>query len=155
MRKEAENSNMYLTNGAQIAIIGGGPAGCFFANFANRLAKQLGLDVSVTIFEQRDFARPVKSGCNMSVGVLAENLLQKLDDTGISIPDRCIQTEIEGYHFITREDRVSLYHPKPGRRPRIVTVFRGAGPLHSQFELDVSFDNFMLITARERGANLI
>lgn len=150
-----ENDSIYLRNGSQIAIIGGGPAGCFFAHFANCLAKQLGLDVSITIFEWRDFARPDKSGCNMSVGVLAENLLQKLDNMGISIPERCIQTEIEGYHFITQEDRISLHHPKPGHSPRIVTVFRGAGPVHSHFDHDVSFDNFMLTTTRDSGANVI
>ncbi|MFQ5862387.1 MAG: NAD(P)/FAD-dependent oxidoreductase [Candidatus Brocadiales bacterium] len=150
-----ENSNTYLKNGSQIAIVGGGPAGCFFANFANRLARELGLDVSITIFEKRDFSRPVKAGCNMSVGVLAENLLKKLDSIGITIPERCIQTEIEGYHFMTQEDRISLQHPEPGHRPRIVTVFRGAGPAHSHFEHDVSFDNFMLTTAKERGANVI
>ncbi len=146
---------MYLRNGSKIAIIGGGPAGCLFANFANKLARQQGLDVSISIFEWRQFARPGKASCNMSVGVLGENILQKFDSMGLSIPNRCIQTEIKGYHFITRGDRVSLHHPKPGHRPRIVTVFRGAGPLQSHFEHDVSFDNFMLTTARERGANVI
>ncbi|MEE9584558.1 MAG: hypothetical protein V3W51_03670, partial [Candidatus Brocadiales bacterium] len=81
-----KDSNMYLKDGSQIAVIGGGPVGCFFANFANRLAKQRKLVVSVTIFEWRNFAGPEKRGCNMSVGVLAENLLQKLDCAEIFIP---------------------------------------------------------------------
>ncbi|MEE9201543.1 MAG: hypothetical protein V3V45_08870, partial [Candidatus Brocadiales bacterium] len=146
---------IFLKDGSQIAIIGGGPAGCFFANFANHLAGQLGLDVSVTIFEWRDFARADKSGCNMSVGVLAENMLHRLDSANISVPESCIQTRIEGYHFITREDRMSLHHPEPGHTPRIVTVFRGAGPPNSGLGADASFDNFMLRTAEERGANVI
>ncbi|MEE9584587.1 MAG: hypothetical protein V3W51_03820, partial [Candidatus Brocadiales bacterium] len=111
--------------------------------------------VSVTIFEWRNFAGPEKRGCNMSVGVLAENLLQKLDCAEIFIPDKCVQTRIDGYHFITQEDRISLCHPVPGHTPRIVTVFRGAGPAGSHFEEDVSFDNFMLTTAMERGADVI
>jgi len=45
------NSKIPLKNGAHIAIVGGGPSGCFFANFANGLARQLGMDISVTIFE--------------------------------------------------------------------------------------------------------
>ncbi|HHT9134525.1 MAG TPA: NAD(P)/FAD-dependent oxidoreductase [Candidatus Avalokitesvara rifleensis] len=149
------NIKMPLKSGAHIAIVGGGPSGCFFANFANDLARQLKMDVSVTIFEWRNFAGHDKRGCNMSVGVLSENLLQKLDGVGISIPERCIQTEIKEYHFITREDRISLHHPIPGHKPRIVTVFRGAGPAHSHFEHDVSLDNFMLTTAEGRGARVI
>ena len=146
---------MYLRNGSQIAIIGGGPAGCFFANFANRLARRKGLDVSVTIFEWRDFSRPDKRGCNMSVGVLAENLYDKLDGAGISVPESCIQSRIESYHFITREDSISLYHPRSGHRPRIVTVFRGNGPPDSNLGEGASFDGFMLTTAKERGASII
>ncbi len=152
---EGNSRNMRLKDGSQIAIIGGGPAGCFFANFANRLARQMGLNVSVTIFEWKHFDRAEKRGCNMSVGVLSENLLRRLDSVGISIPERCIQGEINEYHFITREDRISLHHPRPGHRPRIVTVFRGAGPAGSHFKEDVSFDNFMLTTAQENGADIV
>jgi flavin-dependent dehydrogenase len=152
---EGNGGDMRLKDGSQIAIIGGGPAGCFFANFANRLAGQMGLNVSVTIFEWKHFDRAEKRGCNMSVGVLSENLLRKLDSVGISIPERCIQGEINEYHFITREDRISLHHPRPRHRPRIVTVFRGAGPAGSHFKEDVSFDNFMLTTAQENGAHIV
>ncbi|MEE9488420.1 MAG: hypothetical protein V3W00_06910, partial [Candidatus Brocadiales bacterium] len=103
---EGNSRNMRFKDGSRIAIIGGGPSGCFFANFANRLARQMGLNVSVTIFEWKHFDRAEKRGCNMSVGVLSENLLRRLDSVGISIPERCIQGEINEYHFITREDRI-------------------------------------------------
>ena len=49
--------HMHLKNGAKIAIIGGGPAGSFFAHFALMHAKQLGIKVSVTIFEKNASTR--------------------------------------------------------------------------------------------------
>jgi len=48
---------IFLRDGSRIAIIGGGPAGCFFANFALRQARLRGIKVHVTIFEGRDFTR--------------------------------------------------------------------------------------------------
>ena len=34
------SNNLLLKNGSRIAIIGGGPAGSFFAHFASRYAKR-------------------------------------------------------------------------------------------------------------------
>lgn len=149
------NNRIPLRNGSKIAIIGGGPAGSFFANFALRLARKMGLEVSITIFETRNFTRAGRSACNMSVGVLAERLRERLDQEDIQVPPRCIQTEIERYSFFTQDDHLQLHHPEPGHKPRIVTVFRGAGPVHSHYTEDISFDNFLLRLVERRGARVI
>ena len=149
------NKKIFLKDGSHIAIIGGGPSGCFFANFALRLARLRGIEIHVTIFEGRDFTRADHSACNMSVGVLAERLMEKLDWQGITIPQRCIQAEIRGYQFFTQDDHMSLEHPLPGHKPRIVSVFRGGGPVHSNMKEDVSFDHFLLRLVEERGAEVV
>lgn len=149
------NRRITLRNGAQVAIIGGGPAGSFFANFALKLAREAGLDVTVTIFEWRDFTRPDRGGCNMSVGVLAERLMERLDGEGIEVPQRCVQSKIEDYNFFTQDDHLCLHHPKFGHKPRIATVFRGGGPVHSKPTQDISFDNFLLRLVEARGARVI
>ncbi len=49
------NNNLFLKNGSKIAIIGGGPAGSFFAHFASRYAAETGIDVSIKIFDRKSF----------------------------------------------------------------------------------------------------
>ncbi len=149
------NKKILLKDGSRIGIVGGGPAGTFFANFALRLAKLRGIDVGVTIFERRDFTRPDHSACNMSVGVLAERLMEKLDWQEITVPQRCIQSEIQGYQFFTQDDYIPLEHPSPKHKPRIISVFRGGGPVHSHLKEAVSFDDFLLQLVKERGAEVI
>lgn len=149
------NNKISLKDDSRIAIVGGGPSGCFFANFALRMARLKGIKVHVTVFENRDFTRADHSACNMSVGVLAERLMEKLDWQGITIPQRCIQSEIKGYQFFTQDDYMSLEHPLPGHKPRIISVFRGGGPVRSNIKEDVSFDHFLLGLVEERGAEVI
>ncbi len=149
------NNKTFLKDGSRIAVVGGGPAGSFFANFALRMARLKGINVNVTIFEGRDFTRADHSACNMSVGVVAERLMEKLDWQGITIPQRCIQAEIQGYQFFTQDDYMSLEHPISGHKPRIVSVFRGGGPVRSNIKEDISFDNFLLRLVEERGAQVV
>ena len=65
-----------LKDGSKIAIIGGGPAGSFFAHFAQKWSIQKGIDVSVTIFDGKDFLQRGPKGCNLCAGVIAESLNQ-------------------------------------------------------------------------------
>ncbi|MCP4252722.1 MAG: hypothetical protein GY775_04805, partial [Candidatus Scalindua sp.] len=46
-------------------------------------------------------------------------------------------------------------HPVPGHIPKIVTVFRGNGPLQSEHEGNVSFDDYLLNHVREQGVEII
>ncbi len=49
------NKDFYLKDGSHIAVIGGGPAGSFFAHFASKIAKEKGIDIKITIFEGKNF----------------------------------------------------------------------------------------------------
>ncbi len=51
-----------LERGATVAVIGGGPAGAFFALHLLRRARELGREVEVVIFERRARAQPDRAG---------------------------------------------------------------------------------------------
>lgn len=149
------NNSMLLKNGSKIAIIGGGPGGSFFAHFASRYAKEAGIDVSIKIYDRKSFCQRGPRGCNMCAGVISEKLFYGLEEEGINIADFCVQRKIEGYCFQTQDESVVLHHPVPGHIPKIVTVFRGNGPLQSGHEGNVSFDDYLLNHVKEQGVEII
>jgi len=149
------NNNLFLENGSKIAIIGGGPAGSFFAHFASRYAAEMGIDVSIKIFDRKSFCQRGPRGCNMCAGVISENLSNKLEEEGINIAQYCVQRKIECYCFQTQDDSVLLHHPVSGHTPKIVTVFRGNGPIQSSHEGNVSFDDFLLNHVKKQGVEVI
>ena len=147
--------NICLKDNSNIAIIGGGPAGSFFAHFALNYARQLGIKISVTIFEKKDFAKKGAPGCNMSAGVLSEALINKLSEQNIHLPPACIQQEIEGYFLHVPEYGIPLHYPYPPHKTRIATVFRGSGPRFANRDVSNSFDHFLLEHARNVGADVV
>ena len=149
------NKNLLLRNDSKIAIIGGGPAGSFFAHFASRYATEMGIDVAITIFDKKSFCQTGPRGCNMCAGVISENLFHKLEEEGIHIPPFCTQRKIEGYCLQSQDESVLLHHPVPGHIPKIFTVFRGNGPLLSSYQGDVSFDDFLLNHVRKEGVEVV
>jgi len=150
-----KKKNLLLKNGSTIVIIGGGPGGSFFAHFASRYAKEAGIDVSIKIYDRKSFCQRGPRGCNMCAGVISENLFNNLEEEGINIADFCVQRKIEGYCFQTQDESVVLHHPVPGHKPKIVTVFRGNGPLLSQHEGNISFDDFLLDHVKKQGVEII
>ena len=149
------NNNLLLKNGSKIAIIGGGPGGSFFAHFASRYAKEAGIDVSIKIYDRKSFCQRGPRGCNMCAGVISENLFNSLEEERINIADFCVQRKIEGYCFQAQDESVVLHHPVPGHISKIVTVFRGNGPLQSEHEGNVSFDDYLLNHVKEQGVEIV
>ena len=144
-----------LKNGSKIAIIGGGPGGSFFAHFASRYAKEAGIDVSIKIYDRKSFCQRGPRGCNMCAGVISENLFNSLEEERINIADFCVQRKIEGYCFQAQDESVVLHHPVPGHISKIITVFRGNGPLQSEHEGNVSFDDYLLNHVKEQGVEIV
>ena len=138
----------------RIAIIGGGPAGCFFALFALHFARQLGLRLTVTIFEPRDFSRRGPWGCNMCAGLIPVRVLKELAEAGICVPPYVIRERIRHYTLHTAAGRISL--PQPDPDGDVVSVYRGSGPrCGPAWSQPISFDGFLLDTARAWGAEVI
>ena len=141
-----------LAANARIGIIGGGPAGSFFAVQALKLALQKKLNINLTIFDEKRFTAPGPKSCNMCAGVISDHLIKYLANDGIVIPAGRVQRKIDGYYFHTRSRSIYL---KTSYDEAIFTVFRGNGPVKSDAEGNVSFDGFLLETAQKRGATVI
>jgi len=146
-------ADLHLSAGARVAIIGGGPAGSFFALHLHRFARLLSLPLSVTIFERKDFARRGQAGCNKCAGILSSRLLRGLEELGLHLPEHLIMGHLESYILHLANETVEIAQPDPGRK--IISVYRGAGPLHAALPPEVSFDAWLLAEARVAGTEVI
>lgn len=139
-----------LGDGSRIAVIGGGPAGSFFAFFALELAERAGIDIQVDIYEPRDFSQPAPKGCNMCGGIISESLVQNLATEGINIPGTVVQRGIDSYVLHTDVGDVKI--ATPFEEQRIGAVYRGPGPRDIVERKWGSFDHHVLQMAMKRGA---
>jgi flavin-dependent dehydrogenase len=146
-------SSLKLNDGSRVAVIGGGPAGTFFSIFLLDMAERAGLDISIDIYEPRDFLNPGPAGCNMCAGIVSETLVQMLAAEGINLPGSVVQRGIDSYtlHMDVGSVRINT----PLNEKRIAAVYRGAGPRDLKEFKYVGLDNHLLNLALERGAALI
>jgi flavin-dependent dehydrogenase len=144
---------MVLRNGSRIVVIGAGPAGVFFADRAMELARKRGLDISVLLFDGKDFTQSGPKGCNLCAGVISETLVNNLKSRGIVLPDEKVQRKIDGYYLRMRAGGFELKHPQHAQR--IITVYRGNGPRESSQSENVSFDDYLLERVLEKGPTVM
>jgi len=137
-----------------LGIIGGGPAGSFFAHFAQRWANRLRIPISLTIFDGKSFQKSGPSGCNLCAGVISRSLQERLEEEGIFLPAKRIMSWVEGYRVHVQLESLRLTSP-PDRQGKVATVFRGNGPRYVRFPEIVSFDDFLLTWAQDVGAKVI
>ncbi len=150
---QGNHSSLKLHDGSRVAVIGGGPAGAFFSIFLLDTAERAGTDISVDIYEPRDFLNPGPAGCNMCAGIVSETLVQMLAAEGINLPGSVVQRAIDSY--ILHMDVGSARINTPLNEKRIAAVYRGAGPRDLKEFKYVGLDNHLLNLALERGASLI
>jgi len=115
-----------LEDGTRVGIIGGGPAGSLFAYFLLTFAERMDLQLSVDIYEPRNFAMAGPGGCNMCGGIVSESLIQALAVEGIELPSTIVQRGIDSY--VMHTDRETIKLDTPLREKRIAAVHRGGGP---------------------------
>jgi len=142
-----------LRPGSQVAVIGGGPAGSFFALHLLKEARATGLPLKVTIFERKHFGQRGPTGCNMCAGILSSRVMKGLQELGLSIPPSVIMGRLQRYVLHWRQTTLAIEPPDPTRR--ILSVFRGAGPRCGALSPEVSFDIFLLSQAEAAGATII
>lgn len=146
-------ADMKLSDGSRIAVIGGGPAGSFFSYFTLSMAERMDLDISLDIYESRDFSIPGPPGCNMCGGIISETLVQMLATEGIELPPVVVQRGVDSY--LLHMDVGSVRIETPLREKRIGAVYRGSGPKGLQNARWLSFDGFLLTLAHDKGAQII
>ena len=143
-------AHLELQDGAKIAVLGGGPTGSFFSIFALKMAKMMGKEINVTIFEPKDFTKDGPGGCNRCGGIISELLLQTIAVEGINLPDRVVRKGINSYRLHTNHG--SVFISTPALEKTIATVYRGGGPKGMAGGEKDSFDNFLLSQAVKEGA---
>ncbi len=146
-------NNLKLNDGDRVAVIGCGPAGSFFSFFLLELAERAGLDVSVDIYDSKDFSKCGPAGCNHCGGIVSESLVQILAAEGINIPTDVAQKGIDSY--VLHMDVGSVEIKTSVQEKRIASMFRGAGPLGSKDIKYGSFDRYLQELAMNKGARLI
>jgi len=139
-----------LEDGAHIAVIGGGPTGSFFSIFTLKMAKMLGKQLHVTIFEPKDFTKEGPRGCNRCGGIISELLVQTLAVEGINLPDSLVQRGINSYKLYTNYG--NAYIETQAHEKTIATIYRGGGPKGIIGNDKESFDRFLLDIAVKEGA---
>jgi flavin-dependent dehydrogenase len=144
--------SLRLHDGSRVAIVGGGPAGCFSALHLLRFAAQAGLSIEVTILEPRDFNQPGPGGCNKCAGILSANLIRNMETLDLHLPPDVVQSEIDSYILHAKHVKLPIHRPDPSYR--IVSVYRGGGPRLGSPPAIRSFDEWLLEQARKSGADI-
>ena len=145
-------------------VIGGGPAGSFFAIHLLREAKELGRHLAVTILERRRSGQApeggdaasacgggVWKGCNYCAGGISPRLFDILENLRLSLPGELVQRRIDSVTIQGFWKNIELQVPA-GRR--MLSVFRGSRPCSSA-QHERSFDSFLLDQAAAAGAELV
>ena len=147
-------SDMKIMDGSRICIVGAGPAGCFAALQAMKLAKQRNIRVEITLLETRsntpDDRLPPCKGC---AGVLSTNLLDGLKELEIEITPELLYEEIQYYSLHLPDDTLILHKADPSRP--LISVYRGISEAFQGTEKRVSFDSFLQNIVKQRGARLL
>ena len=98
-----------IETGAKVAIIGGGPAGTFFALYLRHYAGERGIRPEITVYQQRDYDELGSKGCKGCAGILSISLLRNLGELGLALPEAVIQSNNRvGAQYYHTRNRASL-----------------------------------------------
>jgi flavin-dependent dehydrogenase len=143
--------DLRLRNGDRVGIVGGGPAGSFSALHLARLARQMGLELDILLYEPRDFyATGTPRTCKGCAGIISANTLRDLASIGLTLPSAVVQSELSAYELHVAGQVAQVQQPVAGRR--IASVYRGNGPRGHQGAPVSSFDGYLLAQAIAAGA---
>jgi flavin-dependent dehydrogenase len=149
-------ASLSLQNGDRVAIVGGGPAGSFFAITLLREARRLNRHLDVFIVEKRGPTVPNSDefqckGCNFCAGLISPRLNQILGAQGLAVPDEIIQGHID-YVWIHGQWKNFRLRVPPDAR--MYSVFRGSLP-GRRMGRPAGFDGFLLGEAVKEGARIV
>jgi flavin-dependent dehydrogenase len=144
-----------LLNGDRVAVVGGGPAGAFFAISLLREARQLDRKIEVVIVEKRrpsdpNFESFQCRGCNYCAGIISPRLNEVLVESDIAIPEEIVQERIE---YVWIQGQWKNFRLRVPNHQRMYSVYRGSLPGRRNGR-PTGFDGFLLGEAMKEGARL-
>lgn len=142
-----------LSERSRIAIVGGGPAGSFFALCALQIAARLNLHLDITIFERKDLSAQGPAGCNMCAGILSRRVIEGLATLEVTLPPDVVRGHVRVYKLHWGNHSVSIQPPDPTRQ--VLSVYRAGGPRKSPYAPASGLDEFLLNAAHARGARIV
>ena len=152
----ASSPSTSLRDNDCVAIVGGGPAGSFFAIHLLHLAKRLRRPLDVVIVEKRDLTGSGGDGfkcrgCNFCAGGISPRLHEKLQEQGLVVPEDVIQGRFDSVWIQGQWKNFRLRVP---RGMQMYSVFRGSLPSRRSGEPG-GFDAFLLGEAVKKGARIL
>jgi flavin-dependent dehydrogenase len=145
-----------LRDGDCVAVVGGGPAGSFFAIHLLREARRIGLRLDLVIIERRAPAGSDADclqcrGCGFCAGGISPRLHQMLTRDGLTIPEDIIQTRFD---YVWIQGQWKNFRLRVPKDMRMYSVFRGALPSRRAAGPG-GFDDFLRGEAVREGARLM
>jgi len=152
------NPTPFEDNG-RVAVIGGGPAGSFFAISFLRSIEKTGRKASLTIIEkknpepQADDASffSCREGCNYCAGGISPMLADALEQEDLVLPEEVIAGRIRSLtvHGDWKSIELRVLESR-----KMFAVFRGSRP-KTRLDQYRNFDSFLLGAARRAGADIV
>lgn len=140
----------------RFVVVGGGPAGSFFAVHLLKEAKRLNREIQVLIIEKKKNAKNqdnhwCSEGCNFGAGVISPRLNALMDQCGIDVTPETIESKIDRIWIHELWKNIPLKVPK---EMKMYSVFRGSLPSKLK-DKQSGFDTFLLKKAFEEGAQVL
>jgi 2-polyprenyl-6-methoxyphenol hydroxylase-like FAD-dependent oxidoreductase len=134
-----------LKSGDKVIVVGGGPAGSFFAIHLLREARESNRCIDVTIVERKKPLHQsgdhwIRRGCNFCAGGISPRLYSVLKAEEISVPPEIIQEEFSHIWIQGLWKNVPL---KVSKDAAMLSVFRGSLP-HRRADSGEGFDSLLL-----------
>jgi flavin-dependent dehydrogenase len=145
-----------LRDNGRVAVVGGGPAGSFFAIHLLREARRLDRPLEVVIVEKRG---PIDMGpgalecrgCGFCAGGISPRLDEVLTEHGLAVPDEIVQGRFD---YIWIQGQWKNFRLRVPKHMRMYSVFRGSLPGRRSGK-PAGFDGFLLGEAVREGARIL
>jgi flavin-dependent dehydrogenase len=125
----------------KVAVVGAGPGGSTAALLLARAGKR------VTCYDPRNILRATRPSCTGCAGLIQDSCIRDLESIGLVPPEAVVQRRLRGY----------VVHLGHGAKmtiltKRMISVYRGFGPLESSQREIEGFDAWLLSEAIAAGA---
>jgi hypothetical protein len=152
----ASSRSVSLQNNDCVAVVGGGPAGSFFAIHLLREARRLNRPIDVVIVEKRgpiemDAATLGCRGCTFCAGGISPRLHEILEEQGLRVPDEIVQGRFD---YVWIQGQWKNFRLRVPKDMRMYSVFRGSLPGRRSGS-PAGFDGFLLGEAVKEGARIL